>query len=58
MKVIPEERYICKWCVNCEIFEDSDKKEDAICNVDIRELVNVNTPSCCDFEYDDAFNRS
>lgn len=57
MKDIPEERYICKWCVNCEIFDPNDKREKAICNVDIRELVDVNTEGCCDFEYDEAFNR-
>ena len=57
MKNIPEDRYICKWCANCEIYDENSTKETAICNVDIREQVAVNAEACCDFEYDDTFNR-
>ena len=53
--MIPEERYICKYCIYCECNEQTEGT--AICDVDIREQVDVNHPSCYCFVYDDTFKR-
>lgn len=54
---IPEEIYICKYCSYCGCYsEDAEGK--AICYDDIHEYVNVNSPACCDFDYDDTFVRT
>lgn len=53
--MIPEERYICKYCIYCECEKKTEGM--AICNVDIREQVDVNHPSCYCFVYDDTFKR-
>ena len=57
MNDIPQDRYICKWCVHCEIFDENYEKEMAMCNVDIGDLTKINNPACCDFEYGDTFHR-
>lgn len=53
---IPEDRYICKYCWYCFCNEDSTGK--AMCHEDIGELVDVNGDACCQFDYDDEFNRT
>lgn len=54
-RMIPEERYICKYCIYCECNEQTEGT--AICDVDIREQVDINHPSCYCFVYDDTFKR-
>jgi hypothetical protein len=54
---IPDEKYKCRWCFNCEIYDENDTRKTAICNVDIREPVEVDSEACCDFDYDETFKR-
>lgn len=54
---ISEDKHICKWCAHCEIFDENNIKEQAICNIDIGELVNISAEACCEFDYDDTFIR-
>lgn len=53
---IPKDRYICKYCWYCCCNEDSNGQ--AMCYENLGELVDVNENACCQFEYDDEFNRT
>lgn len=50
-------RNTCRWCQYCEVYGEFDSRKYAICNIDIRERVEVESESCCDFEYDKTFMR-
>ncbi|EXG87748.1 hypothetical protein K413DRAFT_4647 [Clostridium sp. ASBs410] len=49
-------RYICKYCYHCNCQEYTEGS--AYCDNDIHYLVDVNNPSCSDFDYDDTFVRT
>ena len=53
---VPEDRYICKYCWYCSCTEET--KGNAICFLDIGDVVNVNDGVCDAFEYDPDFVRS
>lgn len=54
---IPEENFTCKYCVHCQCKEDS--VGGAYCTADIHDWISdINDGSvCCDFDYDDTFER-
>lgn len=54
---IPEENYTCKYCFHCQCSEDS--VGGAYCTADIHDWIpDINGGSiCCDFDYDDTFER-
>lgn len=57
-KNIPEERLTCKYCSWCLCLEDT--IGGAICYADIHDHIpDVNSGDiCCDFDYDDTFERT
>lgn len=54
---IPGDRWICKYCYHCECNQDT--VGGAYCTADIHNWISdVNSGNiCCDFDYDDTFER-
>ena len=55
---VPQERLICKYCSNCLC--DEDDNGGAYCYADIHNYIpDINSSDiCCEFDYDDEFNRT